>query len=258
MNLSISNIAWSGDQDTEMLSYIKKEGLQGIEIAPTRIIPRQPYNNIEAAKRYSAMLKNDYNICISSMQAIWFGINESIFGTVKDRVFLIDHTKKAVDFAEAIDCKNLVFGSPRNRIIPDEESLPIAVEFFRGIGSYAKEHKTTISIEPNAVIYGTNFINTTEEAFEICRQIDNAGIRVNVDLGTMIYNNETLDIVKENIDLVNHIHISEPFLEKIQVRDLHRELRGLDFGKFYSIEMKNLNSIEIVKGVIRYVKGVLA
>lgn len=168
---------------------------------------------------------------------------------------MIDYTKKAIDFAEAIDCKNIVFGCSRNRNIPNAESFSIAKEFFREIGEYANKHNTIIAIEPNPPIYNTNFINTTKEAFEICRQINRVGIKVNVDLGTMIYYGENMTEIVENLDLVNHMHISEPYLEQIEPRNLHKEIKQLNYDKFISIEMKNLNDIEIVKQTIKYVRG---
>lgn len=258
MNLSISNIAWSGEYDTEMYEFLKEQGFTGLEIAPTRLFPETPYNNLLQAESFAAMLKNKYGLRVSSLQSIWFGKNESIFGTNEDRETLIDYTKKAIEFAEVMDCKNLVFGCPKNRNLPNPESLPIAIGFFREIGNYAKDHNTTIAIEPNPTIYNTNFINTTQEAFEICKQINCDSIKVNIDMGTIMQNGEDLEVVRENLALVNHIHVSEPYLEVIKQRELHKELKTLDFHKFISIEMKNLNNIELVKEIVKYIKGVIS
>lgn len=260
MNLSISNIAWSKEHDLEMYRFLKENGLKGLEIAPTRLFTENPYEQIEAAKVFSETIKNNYGLCISSMQSIWYGKNENIFGSVSERETLIAYTKKAIDFAEAINCRNLVFGCPKNRNIPDPNKRPIAIEFFRIIGEYAFKHQTIIAIEPNPTIYNTNFINTTSEAFEICKEIDSPGIKVNIDFGTIIFNNENFDQVIENIDIVNHIHISEPYLEMIQKRSIHEQLlrlRKANYDKFISIEMKNTDDIEIVKNIIHYVKGVV-
>lgn len=54
-----------------------------------------------------------------SMQSIWYGRTEKLFGTEEERNLLLDYTKSAVDFAAAIGCKNLVFGCPKNRCIPE-------------------------------------------------------------------------------------------------------------------------------------------
>lgn len=262
MNLSISNIAWSPEYDEEMYGFLSANGFCGLEIAPTRISLQAPYDKLAEAGEFSSRLKKIYNIRISSMQSIWYGITESIFGSDYDRQKLIDYTQKAVDFANAVACTNLVFGCPKNRAIPSDavsdNYLTIAYDFFNKIGKYAAGYGICISIEPNPPIYNTNFINTTIQAFDICKKLGNPGIKVNIDLGTIIHNSESLEILKDKINLINHIHISEPYLVPIEKRTLHHELinelRNLNYDKFISIEMSNPNNIDLVKEVILYVK----
>lgn len=262
MKLSISNIAWSKENDEEMYEYISKSKFDAIEIAPTRIIENEPYVHIKEAKEILQKLYKRFNLEISSMQSIWFGKTEKIFESKEEREFLIEYTKKGIDFASSINCKNLVFGCPKNRVIKKQETdYKIALEFFNNIGNYAKERNVYFSIEPNPTIYNTNFINTTKEAIDIVRTINNQGIRVNLDLGTIIQNNEDIDIVKDNIDIINHIHISEPNLEYIKNRNLHRDLidilRNSGYNKYISIEMKNQNDITKVKEAMNYLEEIL-
>jgi len=47
--LAISNIAWSADQDKDVYELMKKYGFSGLEIAPTRIFPVAPYEDLNAA-----------------------------------------------------------------------------------------------------------------------------------------------------------------------------------------------------------------
>ena len=261
MNLSISNIAWPPEYDEEVYRYMSNLGLSGLEIAPTRIFPESPYSHLKEAKQFSESIMRDYGLGLSSMQSIWYGMTESIFGVSSERKILLDYTKKAIDFAREMNCPNVVFGCPKNRNIPDhldkEACLPIAVEFFDSIGDYAVRSNTHFSLEANPPIYGTNFLNTTVDAFEMCRKVNHPGVRVNVDLGTMIYNNETIDILDDSIELVNHVHISEPYLKIIQKRSLHmkllQKLKKLKYEKYISIEMGSLSDIEEVKNTIDYI-----
>lgn len=253
MRLSISNIAWDADNDEEMYAYISNLGFAGLEIAPTRVFPEKPYEHLIEAQDFSKMLFHRYALTISSIQSIWYGRSESMFGTDAEKKTLIDYTKQAVLFAASMDCKNMVFGNPRNRNIPGAEHIPAAIKFFTEIGDFAVANGTVIAIEPNPPFYNTNFINTTAEAFHLCRTINNPGIRVNVDLGTMIHYQESIDYINNNIEFVNHIHISEPMLAIIEEREIHRELQKLDYSNWFSIEMKNLHNIDSVKSVINYV-----
>lgn len=257
MKLSISNIAWSSEFDRDMYAFLCKKGFSGLEIAPTRLFIENPYDKIQEIKDYARSIYEQYGLVISSMQSIWYGKTQIIFGSDEDRQQLIDYTKKAVDFAYAAGCHNLVFGCPRNRVIPDSSYIPAAVDFFNTIGDYAASSDTAIALEANPPIYNTNFMNTTHEAIEICKLTSNKGVKINLDLGTVIYNNETLDEAKENVSLVNHIHISEPHLAPIEKRQIHTELLGFDYDRFVSIEMGNKDNVEQVKNTVEYVAEVL-
>lgn len=262
MKLSISNIAWSKEYDEEIYKFLQNNKFDGIEIAPTRIFESNPYENLKEAKNFQQYLKDKYSLEISSMQSIWFGKTENIFNSDEERIELINYTKKAIEFANVIKCKNLVFGCPKNRNISNEnlENKYVAIDFFRTLGNYAMQNNTIVAIEPNPNIYGTNFINYTKEAFDFVREVNNPGIKVNIDLGTIINNNEDISIIENNIDLINHIHISEPYLEKIQERNIHKELCELlnksEYNKYVSIEMKNLNDLEGIKATMLYVNEI--
>ncbi len=264
MKLSISNIAWSKENDEEMYQYLSNK-VDAIEIAPTRIIEENPYEHIEEMKQYVKRLEEKYNLKISSMQSIWFGKQEKIFESQEEREELVNYSKKAIDFANAINCKNLVFGCPRNRVVNNvEEEKDIAKEFFGEIGDYAKQNNTCFAIEANPPIYNTNYINKTQDAIELAKELNNEGIKINLDFGTIIENKESLDILKQNVPLINHVHISEPNLEYIQKREEHKELISIlkqnNYTGYISVEMKNQNDIEKVKETVNYlieiVKGV--
>ena len=265
MNLSVSNIGWTSDFDEEMHGFLSDNGFNGLEIAPTRIFPNAPYEQLKEARWFAMKLKNSYGLAISSIQSIWYGISESIFGSGNHQQKLVDYTKSAVDFASAIGCPNLVFGCPKNRATPEavlsDVYIPIAHGFFNAIGSYAFEQGVCISIEPNPPIYNTNFINTTEEAFAFCKSLANPGVKVNIDLGTMIHYGEDISILTDNINLVNHVHISEPHLVPIIERDLHKEVicKLLDTGykNFFSIEMGKCDDNRPLKAAILYLKEIV-
>lgn len=262
MKLSISNIAWGAEHDTEMYQYLHEVGFQGLEIAPTRIFPEKPYDKLSEAKDWAYLLKENYGLEIPSMQSIWYGHQEKIFGTNDERKVLIEYTKKAVDFAEAIGCRNLVFGNPRNR---DTDDVPgnytTAIDFFREIGDYAWAHNTCIAIEANPVIYNTRFLNNTEQAVEMAYKCGSAGVKVNVDLGTIINNEEDINYLKQIPEFINHVHISEPGLNLIEKRSLHSELLSIlhtfGYDNFVSIEMGNKGNIDSVKSISQYLKDIV-
>jgi len=260
MKRSISHIAWDTNFNDEMYSFINRVGFSGLEIAPTKLFTEDPYSHLLQAEEFQRSLVKSYCIEISSMQSIWFGRKENLFGDEKERGTLLEYSKRAIEFAAAMKCGNLVFGSPKNRIIENDVQIEHAISFFRELGQYAKIQGTVFSIEPNPVIYGTNFINTTRQGIEIVKQVNHEGFRLNLDLGTVIQNEESLSIIADNINLVNHIHISEPYLNPITKRPIHKDLadilRETAYDRYVSIEMKSGFTIDEIKLCMVYVNEV--
>lgn len=260
MKLSISNIGWEKKNDTEVYCMMKEFGFMGLEIAPTRIFPENPYEKNKEAESWFKELQREYGFSVPSMQSIWFGRQEKIFGREEERQTLIDYTKKAIDFAATIECKNLVFGCPRNRTIENTEKLDIAVSFFKVIGDYADQRGTTIGMEANPPIYNTNYINDTMSAIELIEQVDSKGFKLNLDVGTMIQNKESLTELVGKVQLINHVHISEPGLKPVEKRKLHVELKEVleaeNYSKYVSIEMGKVENISALEEKMRYVSNV--
>ena len=262
LKLSISNIAWAKEHDVEVYKILKKYGFEGLEIAPTRIVPVDPYNNVHEAVEWYKGIQDTYGFELSSMQSIWYGRSEKIFGTKAEREALIEYTKSAIDYAEKLSIHNLVFGCPRNRSVDDSTDLNIGIKFFKTIGDYAAKHHTVIAMEANPVIYNTNYVNYTKDAFELVDEVNSDGFKINLDIGTMIYNEEDPAIIKDNLPKINHIHISEPGLKVIQERDLHRDIASIlkagNYDKWVSIEMGRQEDIGAIDAACAYVSELFA
>jgi sugar phosphate isomerase/epimerase len=255
MKLSISNIAWNSDDNEIVYDYLNKKKYDAIEIAPTKFINEKPYDDLDKIALIVNEIEKRFGLKISSMQSIWYGQKGNIF-VKENQEELINYTKKAILYASKINCGNLVFGCPKNRNMNDNNKIEYAFDFFRTIGDYACNHDTVVALEPNPKIYGTNFINYTKDAFDFVKGIQSNGLKVNMDFGTIIENNESLDIINDNIELISHIHISEPYLELIKEREEHKQLANIlrkkNYDKYVSIEMKE-QKIEDVFKTIDYV-----
>lgn len=260
MKLSISNIAWVAEDDTAVYELMKKYSFSGLEIAPTRIFPDMPYDRNDEAREWSTNLRKNYGFQVSSMQSIWYGRQEKLFGCDEERQILKEYTQKAIDFATVIGCKNLVFGCPKNRFFPCGADTDIGIRFFKEIGDYAYQNGTVIGIEANPTIYNTNYINDTISAIELIEQVESKGLLLNLDLGTMLYNKESLKVLRGKEMYINHVHISEPGLKKIEERALHMQLSEMlektGYQGFVSIEMGNVNDLCVIEDKLAYVKGI--
>lgn len=259
-NLAVSNIGWSNEQDDYVYRIMKQKGYSGLEIAPTRIFPEAPYDRRNDAEVWSEKLRNDYGFMIPSMQSIWFGHQENIFGSSKERQMLLDYTRKAVDFAKTIKCKNLVLGCPKNRNMPEGADPETGVRFLKEIADYALEQGTVIGMEANPPIYHTNYINDTLSALALIEKVNSEGFRLNLDVGTMIQNEEDISELAEKVYLISHVHISEPGLKPIEERALHRELRKIledgGYQGFVSIEMGKVDDIRVLEHKMQYIRSI--
>lgn len=260
MELAISNIAWSAKWDEQVYNLMKQYHFTGLEIAPTRIFPENPYDDLERAKKWRDGMRHEYGFTVPSMQSIWFGVQEKIFGSSEDRKKLLAYTKKAIDFAVALECHNLVFGCPRNRNVTEGADMSLGVMFFQELGEYALERGTIIGMEANPPIYNTNYINDTMAAVELIRQVGSQGFQLNLDIGTMIQNEEKIGELTDMVPLINHIHISEPQLKPIQKREMHRQLAGImkteGYHGYVSIEMGTQDDIILLEDTMKYIAEV--
>jgi len=253
MKLSISNIAWDSSKDITMYKLMQKYKFEGLEIAPTRFFAHKPYEYLYEAKKLAKDLKTGYNLTVCSMQSILYGRLESIFESLENQRIITKYLFGAIDFAQAMSCENLVFGSPKNRCLTKEEDYEVAVGFFKLLGDYAFRNGTVMSIEANPSMYGTNFINYTKEAVKLVKDVDSKGFKLNLDFGTIIANGENIEEIVGHMEYINHVHISEPGLLPISTRGEHKRLASIlkekAYKGFISIEMKkgqddSLNDIE--------------
>ncbi len=257
MKLSISNIGWGAENDTAIYKLMTKYKFSGLEIAPTRIFPESPYDKNAEASVWRERIKMEYGFCISSMQSIWYERQEKIFGSQDERQVLAGYTKKAIEFASSIGCHNLVLGCPRNRNLPDGVEKDIALPFFKEIGDYAAKNGRAIGMEANPPIYHTNYINDTASALTLIEQVDSDGFKLNLDVGTMIYNEEDVSTLIGKVHLINHVHVSEPWLKPIESRTLHYELKNVLMNEAYqgfvSIEMGKVENLAIIEEKLSYI-----
>ncbi len=262
MKLAISNIGFEIDKTDKIYELLNKYNYSAIEIAPSIFAGENPYENIVKARNLKDNLKQEYNLDIASMQSIWFGKQGNIF--INEQALpLIDYTKKAIEFANNLNIKNIVFGCPKNRNIQKGQTADNALWFFSEIADFAVQNGTFIALEANPEIYGTNFCNTSESVFNYVKKVPN--LKVNYDFGAFIQNGESLDVLKQNIKLVNHVHISEPFLAPIcmqnQRKNAHVELadilRSENYTGYVSIEMKSQN-IDALQEILKYISQVFA
>lgn len=274
MNLCISSLAWNLENRNEIYSFLNEQKIKYIEIVPNKISKLGLFDDY---KNY-LKLKNEwenFDIKAVSMQSLHFGLNNSyLFNSNEERDNLFKYTIKAMEVAKILGIKHLVFGSPKLRIIKDNmsynDAINIAKDFFYKISEEALKYNVVIGIEPNSKKYDTNFLTNTIDTYNFVKEIDLINIGINLDLSTIILENENLE---NSIDIVNslnkpfHSHISIPFLKNNYgdyINILEKYINKLKYSKtnYCSIETV-INTcdyeynIKIIEGIIYTIKNII-
>lgn len=245
MQLAVSNIAWEPREDDAVAEVLRREGVGGVEIAPTKWRPA-PYDAATEDVADYRRSWEDRGLRIVSLQSLLFGRPDlQLFGTAEARAALADYLRRVIDFGAAVGAGALVFGSPKNRLRGSfelSEATAIAAEFFRELGEHASARKIAFCIEANPVEYGCDFVTTTAEAVALCALVDHPGIRINADLGGMTLAGEDPRASIEAAGrFVAHVHASEPHLGELGAGGhaaAARALRDIKYEGWVSVEMR--------------------
>lgn len=215
MQVSISNIAWEKDEEPQIAELLQRLDVTAVDVAPSKYFQDMSSasdSDISKVRRWW----NERGISVYGMQSLLYGTKGlNIFGDCESQNNLLTHLGHVCRIAEGLGAKRLVFGSPKNRDrsgLTDSDAHDIALRFFSRLGDIAQSHGVVITLEPNPVCYGTNWITTTKEAHDFVKELGNPGIAMQLDTGTVLTNSEDRDTIASVKDAAGHVHLSEPRL----------------------------------------------
>lgn len=222
MKLAVSNIAWTPEERRDVYDVMAETGVTGLEIAPGLFFhaAEDPFSPSEDVARAALAEIAERGLTLVSMQSLLFGVTGAgLFDGAEARANLVRGMERAIALAGRFGIPNLVFGSPGQRRVPEglplSEALDQAAELFRRFGALAESAGTKVAIEANPAAYGTNFLNTLDEAADFVGRVDHPGVVSILDLGAMHMNgvyDTTCARIPALLPGLNHVHISEPNL----------------------------------------------
>jgi sugar phosphate isomerase/epimerase len=241
--LCVSNICIKTIQQFQFACILKLFGIKNVQVAPTTLI--DDWKNIEKMD-LSVFIKQ--NLQVYSFQSITYCLNELNIFNDNSRELLI-HLQKIIDKGVENGVKILVFGCPRNRKIKDnsnkKENDEIFIDFFRELGRYCENKNISICIEPNSKKYNCNFINKIEEAGEIVKSINNNNIKMMVDIGNAIMEDDDLQKMYEYKDIIYNIDVAQESMvsfDKVMYIDKHYDFKNI----LSKINYKNKINLEMI------------
>lgn len=249
MRLSVSNIAWTYDERLGAYALLQRAGVTGLEIAPGIFFAGEAdvfAPGAEAALRALHEI-TEAGLGLISMQALLFGVQgAALFGTADERAHFDKAMRRAIGFAGRFGIPNLIFGAPRQRIVPNGmtqvDAMGLALDQFGGLAKVAKAAGTVLSIEANPTAYGTNFLNTLGETLDFVERLADPAVKLVLDTGAVCMNQEVVDF-SALLPRLGHVHLSEPHLapapaEEAPTAELLKKLAQAGYQGAVSIEMK--------------------
>ena len=253
MKLAVSNIAWAIHDDPAIFALLKSLGVDGIEVAPTKVWPAWTGITEKKIKLYKSQL-NDSGFDIPAMQAILFGKPQLQLFKPESHTEFLDHIKIVADIAAGLGAKTLVFGSPKNRKrgqLSIAESFEVARDFFTMAGDICLERECCIAIEHNPVEYECDFVTNVADAKSLVESVNHDGFKLHIDsAGIHMCGGNIYEIIKKSVPF-SHYHISESMLDpicngEVDHKSAYQALADVGYQNWVSIEMKQPDNIELL------------
>lgn len=253
MKFAVSNIAWKPDERLLAYETLAAQSVQGLEVAPGLLFdgaedvfePEEVFAQARMREIAGA------GLTLVSMQSLLFGVDgAALFEGEAALGRFIKGMERAIDLAGRFEIPNLVFGSPKQRVIPGTMSLERATEnaamVFQQLGDRAASAGTIIAMEANPAVYGTNFLNDTKSVLEFVEMIHHPAIKIVLDVGALHLNGEfdkSAELITEQAKFLSHVHLSEPYLVSApatveSAASILQALQAVKYNHWVSIEMK--------------------
>lgn len=213
--LALSNLAWLPEQDAEIVPKLAYLGVQGIEVAPTRLGDWATLTPAVLAAYRNRLA--DYGLSISSLQAVLFGVDGAqLLGTAAEFSVFRDHLALVLEIGQALGAQVAVFGSPRNRLLNGlnlEAAQHLATERLALLAPAFSDAGIVLGIEPVPAYYGGEFLSRTDDVAALVAQVDAPAVRLHLDTGCVHLAGDDIGaIITRHHAVLAHFHIAEPDL----------------------------------------------
>jgi D-psicose/D-tagatose/L-ribulose 3-epimerase len=267
LKFACSNLAWPREQEPQALQLLRRHGVTGVEIAPTRIWPVLQDATVRAAREEAARLA-DGGFTVPAMQALLYGEPGASLFNEEGRPAFIRRLTQIASLAGALGSRVAVLGAPGARDPGEREPLQAredAASVLRGLAAIFADQGAVLCIEPVPTLYGCRFVNTARQALDLVRAIDHPGFGLHLDAAALHMASESLpELWPELGEGLQHFHLSEPGLGNFhEPKAPHsanlRWLSDHSYEGYVSVEMlepaetlSNAGPWSLLKSYVRY------
>jgi D-psicose/D-tagatose/L-ribulose 3-epimerase len=246
VKLAISNIAWPPEDTPAVLDLLRREGVEWIEVAPSRIWG-EPVDALAGERKAFVRSLEEYGIRVISLHSLLYTRPDlGLFRGEETNRKTILYLQQLAELGSELGARWMVFGSPGNRRkegLRFPEACEGAARVFGPAGDAAAEAGVTILIEP-LTRAEADFVNTADEGIELMKRVASPGFALHLDAKSVAEEpGEKPDLLRRALPFFRHFHINDPGLGPLgSVATYHEELgaalRRSGYDGHVSIEMK--------------------
>jgi len=246
LRFAFSNIAWTPHDDPAVFSLLRRQGIEGIEVAPSAVWGGWEAMTVPEAKAYRQFLA-EQGFEVPALQAILYGKPQARLFEERGEAVLLEHFARVACIASALEARVAVLGAPSQRDRGGRtwpQALEHAAITLRKAATLFHDQGCCLCIEPNPRRYGCNFVNTAAEGIELVAAVDHPGLRLHLDAGGMYLEGEDLgSVLPAALPVLRHFHLSEPDLgdfrqPEVPHADNLRRLSAAGYAGWCSFEMR--------------------
>jgi len=236
-HLLVSELGWKLEDDCIMIPWLKSRGIYDVEAVPSK----GGWNMSNYTTIYSA-------------QSILYGENIQIF---KEKLRFMSILECKLQLLNSKGTSLIIFGSPSQRVYDGEETIL----FFREVCDLCKKYNIVFCLENNSSKYGCNWMTSIKDTINFVKEVDHTNLKVNLDTGSMIMENEDYDITRDDIKYIGHVQISFPNLATWDLCHINiicktiNQLNTHGYSGKISLEMKPSNTMPF-NSIESFLKGV--
>jgi sugar phosphate isomerase/epimerase len=248
VKLAVSNLAWGPERQAEAFALLAGLGVDGVEVAPTRIADWEAITPALLAGFRAELTAA--GLRASSLQAIFYGCPEAqLLGDAAGFARMRTQIARVAEIGFALGARVAVFGAPRNRGkggLPDGEAAALGAERLRVLGEIVAPAGLTLGMEPVPGHYGGDFLTRAGETLAMVRAVDHPGIGLHLDSGCVLLGGDAIGAaIAEGAAALVHMHMAEPDLAGFAapVADhagAGRALREIGYDRWLAIEMREV------------------
>lgn len=249
MKYAVSNIALPAYQHTSELGRLQALGLQGLEIAPSRIW-EDTWSGLTAGQisAYRRQIETA-GLEVVGLHSLLFDQPElELFGSAAGHDDLLAFFVHLSEVCRDLGGKSLIWGGGRRRgEVTNADAESRTIDFFDSLADRIDSHGTCYCIEPLGPT-DTDFIHSVFDSKRIVDAVDRPSLKIQIDAKALAANNElTLEpFVEAGVDLV-HYHANEPGFEilgasgAVDHAAAGAYLRTVGYAGYVSIEQKQID-----------------